>query len=220
MRKLALLLILPMCLAAVSCSSAEDTANGEPIVAKISTTPFIIADMQTTIVASESTGSDKLIYSYDTDGDGTFESSSNAQDESKLFWTFTEPGPQKVSVKIETKDGQSDIATAEFTVYPADYLNADKKSELPATVQETGDMLTIDIQSLAVDSTATLRVYSNGTNAYTATTDDIKVLGPWTLTANQKGHFQADISDLAAGKYEATVASSTGAEQHVSFTVR
>lgn len=220
MRKLALLLLLPMCLAAVSCSSAEDTANGEPVVAKISTTPFIIADMQTTIVASESTGDAELSYSYDTDGDGTFESIPETMDQSKLSWTFTEPGPQKVSVKIETRDGQTDVATAEFIVYPADYLNADKKSELAATLKPTGEMLTLDIQALPVDSTATLRVYSNGANANTASPEDIKVLGPWTLTANQNGSFQVDVKDLPGGKYEATIASSTGAERHVSFTVR
>lgn len=218
MRKLALLLALPLCFAAVSCSSTDATGNGEPVVAKIKTTPFIIADMQTTIVASESTGGDELIFSYDTDGDGEFENTPNTMDPSKLSWTFTEPGEQTISVKVENKKGESSVATTSFTVYPADYLNADKKSELSAIVKGMGKNISIDIKALPVDSTATLRVYLNGTTAFTASPEDIKVYGPWSLKANQNGHFETSV-DLPSGKYKATVASSTGAEANVDFSI-
>lgn len=219
MRKLALLLALPLCFTAVSCSSTNATGDDEPVVAKIKTTPFIIADMQTTIVASESTGGDELIFSYDTDGDGEFENTPQTMDPSKLSWTFTEPGEQTISVRVENKDGESSVATTSFTVYPADYLNADKKSELSAIVKGTGNGARIDIKALPIDSTATLRVYLGGTNSSTAQPEDIKVYGPWSLKANENAGFDIKLDGLSNGKYQATVASSTGAEIDVSFTL-
>lgn len=223
-KRIALLMTLPLCLlTTASCASSDSKKPDSPVVAKISTTPFVIAEMPTTISTDGSTvpGNVKVEYSYDTDGDGNFETMPESNYQESLSYTFPEEGKYKVGVKIQDETGQTSTASIDFTVYPKDYLSADKKSELKVAASVIGSKAIIQTQVDAENSNVTLRVYLNGKDARTATVkEDIKVYGPWETSGKQTFTKEVDVSDLAPGKYNATVSSDTGPEKDVSLVVK
>lgn len=221
MRSIALL-GLPLCLALSSCGPTDDKEPNAPVVAKISTTPFVIAEMPTTLNAEESTVPTNVdvTYSYDTDGDGNFETSPEGY-QATLSHTFKEPGDYKVGVKIEDETGQSSQADIEFKVYPADYLSADKKSELKSVISTVTGKAIIQTQVNGVKENIALRVYLNGKNANTAKgAADIKLYEPWEVAGGSTVTHEIDISDLSPGKYNGTIFSDAGPERNVEFTVK
>jgi hypothetical protein len=224
LKRIALLVALPLCfLATTSCSSSENKKPDAQVIAKISTTPFVIAEMETTLSTTGSTvpTNVKVNYSYDTDGDGNFETIPENGYGGSLSHTFTKSGEHKVGVKIEDETGQSSTATIDLTVYPKDYLSADKKSELKAVASVIGSKVIIQSQVDMDKANLTLRVYLNGTNASTAKgKDDIKVYGPWETTGKDTVTKELDVSDLNPGKYNATVSSETGPEKEISLIIK
>lgn len=212
--------MVPLCLVMSSCT-AEEKKPDAPIVAKVATTPFVIADMPTTITTDGSTlpTNVKLSYTYDVDGDGEFETIPGEGYQGSLSHVFTETGPHKVGVKIDDETGQSSTASVEFTVYPSDYLSADKKSELKATVSEIGGKAIIQTQTQDT-AKISLRVYLKGTDHNTAKPADIKVYGPWEAVGGATVTHEVDVSELSPGKYNGTIASDSGPEKNVSFSIK
>lgn len=223
LKKTFILLALPLCLISMSSCTAKADTPDAPVVAKISTTPFVIAEMPTTISTEGSTvpSNVKVTYSYDTDGDGNFETAANESYPASLSYTFKDTGDYKVGVKIQDETGQSSTATIDFTVYPKDYLSADKKSELKVAASVLGSKAIIQTQVDIPKSNITLRVYLNGKDAKTATAkEDILIYGPWEANGKETFTHEVDISNLAPGKYNATVSSDTGAEKDISLNVK
>lgn len=223
LKKAILLMALPLCLITTSSCAAEEKTPDAPVVAKISTTPFVIAEMPTTISTEGSTvpGNVKVSYSYDTDGDGNFETTANEAYPESLSYTFKESGDYKVGVKIQDETGQSSTASIDFTVYPKDYLSADKKSELKVAASVLNGKAVIQTQVGVEKSNITMRVYLNGTDAKSAKSkEEIQIYGPWEATGPETFTKEVDISNLSPGKYHATVSSATGAEKEIELTVK
>lgn len=223
LRKAILLMALPLCLLATSsCASTDNKKPDAPVSAKISMPPFVIAEMETTISTEGSTvpSNVKVNYSYDTDGDGNFETPAKESYPSSLSYVFKESGDYKVGVKIEDETGQSSTATVDLTVYPKDYLSADKKSELKVAASVIGSNAIIQTQVPAEKSNITLRVYLNAKDAKNAGKDDIKIYGPWEALGKDTFTKEVNVSDLAPGKYNATVSSDTGAEKDITLTIK
>lgn len=223
-QQLALLIALPLCLlATTSCSSNNDKKPDAPVIAKISTPPFVIAEMPTTLSTEGSTvpGNVKISYSYDTDGDGNFETTPESGYGGSLSYTFTETGKYKVGVKIEDETGQSSTDSIDFTVYPKDYLSADKKSELKAVASVNNLKAIVQTQVSTEKANMTMRVYLNGKTAKTAVDkEDIKIYGPWETTGTETFTKELDVSDLAPGKYSVTISSDAGPEKELTLTVK
>lgn len=223
LKKAIILMALPLCLITTSSCAAKEKTPDAAVVATISTTPFVIAEMPTTISTEGSTvpSNVEVSYSYDTDGDGNFETAANESYPATLSYTFKESGNYKVGVKIQDETGQSSTASVDFTVYPKDYLSADKKSELKVAASVINGKAIIQTQANVDKSNITMRVYLNGTDAKSAKAkEDIKVYGPWEATGKETFTHEVDLSDLAPGKYNATVSSDTGAEKDISITVK
>lgn len=222
-QRIALLLTIPLCLlGTTSCASHEDKKPDAPVIAKISTTPFVIAEMPTMLSTEGSsipTNVD-VTYSYDTDGDGNFETTPESGYGGSLSHTFKDAGTYKVGVKIQDATGQSSTASVDLTVYPKDYLSADKKSELKVATNVMNLKAIIQTQVDAEKSNITMRVYLNGKSAKDASKNDIKLYGPWEATGKETFTKQLDVSDLAPGKYNATISSDAGPEKEIVLSVK
>jgi hypothetical protein len=205
-----------------SCASTDSKKPDSPIIAKVSTPPFVIAGMPTTISTEGSTvpTNVKVNYAYDVDGDGQYETTPTDSYQASLPYSFGETGKHKVGVKIFDESGQSSTSDLEFTVYPADFLSADKKSELKAAVSYLGGQAIVQTQVDSTEAKITLRVYLNGKDQVSAAKSDIKIYGPWTTAGGSTVTHEVDVSELAPGKYSATVSSDGGPEKHLTFVVK
>lgn len=221
-RKLPWMLLPMLALASCATPAANGTAEDSTVKAQIATTPFIIADMETTIDASKSSGEGELTYSYDIDGDGTFEATPTEGYPGYYSYTFEEPGEMEISVKVEDEKGNSDVASTSFTVYPEDYLSVDKKSELDASIEVNGNKATVEVAGAGIaETTAKLRVYLNGKTAETADAlEDIKAYPLGDVPAGEKVTLTATLEGLTPGSYQGTIVAANGPEKNVTFTIR
>lgn len=222
LRKVSSILLLPLCLTMASCASADSKKPDSPIVAKVSTAPFVIAGMPTTISTEGSIvpTNVKVNYAYDVDGDGQYETTPEDSYQASLAYSFKETGKHKVGVKISDEAGQSSTADIDFTVYPADYLSADKKSELKAAVSYLGGKAIVQTQVDSPSAKISLRVYLNGKDQVSAAKSDIKIYGPWDTAGGSTVTHEVDVTELTPGKYSATVFSDGGPEKHLTFVIK
>lgn len=221
MDKKLLIAFLPLVLILGGCSQSTPEAQTTTVVAKISLAPTIVADMETPISAAGSMGdaSETLTYTYDVDGDGLFETKGSENFPATLYHTFTETGKHKVSVEVKDTKGVADIASQEFIVYPVDYLNVDKKSELDSIVTTVGKQVNI-ATNVTTDSKLTLRLYATGKTSLTAEQADIKDYGSWAVKQGTVDIHTITVDTLSPGEYNGTVSSDAGPEKDITVTIR